>query len=54
MLTQEQIDAFERDGFTVCPGFLKNRVNRISRIMKVAKIQRMATISGFKMSLPRA
>ena len=23
MLTQEQIDAFERDGFTVCPGFLK-------------------------------
>ncbi len=23
MLTQEQIDAFETDGFTVCPGFLK-------------------------------
>ena len=22
MLTEEQIDAFERDGFTVCPGFL--------------------------------
>ena len=23
MLTQEQVDGFKRDGFTVCPGFLK-------------------------------